>query len=77
MGFHDYLSRDGVRVRLCENKHEIIDVSEFTSDAAVAEFLRLSREHETVRLYGIAQDARLVVASGTQDIVKHLFICIY
>ena len=75
-GFRAYLSRDAVRVGLCENKHKIIDVSEFTPDAAVAEFLRLSREHE-VRLYGISQDARLVIASGTQDIVKHLFICIY
>ena len=75
--FRDYVDRDAVRVGLCENKHKIIDVSEFTPDAAVAEFLRLSREHETVRLYGIDQDARLVVDSGTQDIVKHLFICIY
>ena len=75
-GFRDHLLRDVVRAGLCENKQKIIDVSEFTPDAAVAEFLRLSREHERVRLYGISQDARLVVASGTQDIVKHLFICI-
>ena len=75
--FRDYLGRDAVRVGLCENKHKIIDVSEFTPDAAVAEFLRLSREHE-VRLYGISQDARLVMPSGTQGVViKHLFICIY
>ena len=76
-GFRDYLGRDFVRVGLCENKHKIIDVSEFTPTAAVAEFLRLSREHEMVRLYGVSQDARLVVASGTQAIIKHLFICIY
>ena len=76
-GFRDYLCRDVVRVGLCENKHKIIDVSEFTPNAAVAEFLRLSREHEMVQLYGISPGARLVVASGTQDIVKHLFICIY
>ena len=75
--FRDYVGRDAVRVGLCEDKHKIIDVSEFTPDAAVAELLRLSREHEMVRLYGVAQDARLVVDSGTQDIVKHLFICIY
>ena len=75
-GFCDYLYRDVVRVGLCENKHKIIDVSEFTPDAAVAELLRLNREH-VVRLYGISKDARLVVASGTRDIVKHLFICIY
>ena len=83
-GFRDNLDRDAVRVGLCENKHKIIDVSEFTPNAAVAEFLRLSREHEMVRLYGVALVARLVVVSGTQvvisgtqDIVKHLFICIY
>ena len=76
-GFRDYIARDVVRVGLCENKHKIIDVSEFTPNAAVAEFLRLSREHDMVLLYGISQDARLVVASGTQNIVKHLFICIY
>ena len=76
-GFRNYVDRDVVRAGLCKNKHKIIDVSEFTPDAAVAELLRLSREHETVRLYGISQDARLVVASGTRDIVKHLFICIY
>ena len=75
-GLRDYLQRDVVRVGLCENKQKIIDVSEFTPDAAVAGFLRLSREHERVRLYGISQDARLVVTSGTQGIVKHLFICI-
>ena len=75
--FRDYVNRDVVRVGLCENKHKIIDVSEFTPDAAVAELLRLSREHETVRLYGIDQGAWLVVDSGTQAIVKHLFICIY
>ena len=74
--FRDYVDWYAVRVGLCENKHKIIDVSEFTPDAAVAEFLRLSREHETVRLYGIAQDARLVVASGTQNIVTHLFVFI-
>lgn len=76
-GFRDYLYRDAVRVGLCENKHKIIDVSEFTPTAAVAEFLRLSGEHEMVRLYGISQDARLVIAFGPQDIIKHLFICIY
>ena len=75
--FRDYVDRDVVRVGLCENKHKIIDVSEFTPDAAVAELLRLSREHEMVRLYGITQDARLVVDSGTRGIVKRLFICIY
>ena len=75
--FRDYLRRDAVRVGLCENKHKIIDVSEFTPTAAVAEFLRLSREHETVLLYGVSQDACLDIASGTQGIVKHLFICIY
>ena len=75
--FRDYLGRDAVRVGLCENKHKIIDVSEFTPTAAVAEFLRLSREHETVRLYGVSQDACLGIASGAQDIIKHLFICIY
>ena len=76
-GFRDYLQRDVVRVGLCENKHKIIDVSEFTPDAAVGEFLRLSREHETVRLYGISPEARLVVAFGTRDITKYLFICIF
>ena len=75
--FRDYVNRDVVRVGLCENKHKIIDVSEFTPRAAVEELLRLRREHETVRLYGITQDAWLVVDSGTQAIVKHLFICIY
>lgn len=75
--FRDYLGEDAVRVGLCENKHKIIDVSEFTPTAAVAEFLRLSREHEMVRLYGISQDARLAIAPGAQGIIKHLFICIY
>ena len=75
--FGDFLDRASVGEGLCENKYKIIDVSEFTPDAAVAALLRLSREHETVRLYGVSPDARLVVASGTRSIVKHLFICIF
>ena len=75
--FGDFLDRASVSAGLCKNKYKIIDVSEFTPDAAVAEFLRLSREHELVRLYGVSQEAWLVSAFGTRDIVKHLFICIY
>ena len=76
-GFRDSIARIAVHDGLFENKHKIIDVSEFTPDAAVAEFLRLSREHETIRIYGIAPDTRLVIASGTEEVVKYLFICIY
>ena len=75
--FSDFLDRSSIGAGLCENKYKIIDVSEFTPDAAVALFLSLSREHERVRLYGMSQDARLVTASGTRTIVKHLFICIF
>ena len=75
--FFECLDRSHVQARLCENKYKIIDVTEFTQDAAEAEFLRLSREHEMVRLYGISQGAWLVNASGTFDVSKYLFICVY
>ena len=75
--FGECLLSSSTQAGLCENKYKIIDVTEFTRDAAVAEFLRLSREHEKVRLFGISHDARLVNASGTFDVNKYLFICVY
>ena len=75
--FSDWLNASQVGTGLCDNTHQIIDVSNWDAEVAKGEYVRLTARHGTVSMYGVTAEAWLGSMASARPVIRPLFICIY
>ena len=75
--FSGWLNASQVRTGLCDNTHQIIDVSNWDAEVAKGEYVRLTLRHGAVSMYGVTEDTRLCSMDSAHSVIRPLFICIY
>ena len=75
--FSDWFNASQVGTGLCDNTHQIIDVSNWDAEVAKGEYVRLTVRHGAVSMYGVTEGAWLGSMASARPVIRPLFICIY